>query len=75
MNVILLAVICTNNVAVSSEAGGGVGFVGMLRNIVQTEGVTGLYRGILPNFLKVLPAVSISYVIYENAKTRLGVSK
>ena len=52
-----------------------VGFAGMLKNIVKTEGFKGLYRGILPNFLKVLPAVSISYVIYENAKSRLGVYK
>ena len=47
----------------------------MLKNIVKKEGFKGLYRGILPNFLKVLPAVSISYVIYENAKSRLGVYK
>ena len=52
-----------------------VGFAGMLKNIVKKEGFKGLYRGILPNFLKVLPAVSISYVIYENAKSRLGVYK
>ena len=50
-------------------------FARMLANIVKTEGFTGLYRGILPNFLKVLPAVSISYVIYERAKTKLGVNK
>lgn len=47
---------------------------GLFRNIVQTEGLTGLYRGIAPNFLKVAPAVSISYVVYEQCRQTLGVS-
>ncbi|KAH8289143.1 hypothetical protein KR054_000974, partial [Drosophila jambulina] len=38
---------------------------GQFRKIVSQEGLMGLYRGIMPNFLKVLPAVSISYVVYE----------
>ncbi|CAG0914729.1 unnamed protein product [Notodromas monacha] len=33
----------------------------MIRSILRTEGWTGLYRGLLPNFMKVIPAVSISY--------------
>lgn len=47
---------------------------GLFRNIVQTEGFPGLYRGIAPNFLKVAPAVSISYVVYEQCRKHLGVS-
>lgn len=47
---------------------------GIFKRIIQTEGVTGLYRGITPNFIKVLPAVSISYVTYEYASQTLGVS-
>ncbi|XP_054466345.1 calcium-binding mitochondrial carrier protein SCaMC-2-A [Anoplopoma fimbria] len=46
---------------------------GLFRQILQTEGPTGLYRGLAPNFLKVIPAVSISYVVYEHLKTHLGV--
>ena len=46
---------------------------GLFRSILRTEGVRGLYRGIIPNFLKVAPAVSISYVIYENVRKLLGV--
>jgi len=42
------------------------------KKIIKTEGVTGLYKGILPNFLKVAPAVSISYVVYEKVKTLLN---
>uniref|UniRef100_A0A8C5E1N3 Calcium-binding mitochondrial carrier protein SCaMC-2-A-like n=1 Tax=Gouania willdenowi TaxID=441366 RepID=A0A8C5E1N3_GOUWI len=47
---------------------------GLFRHIVHTEGLTGLYRGLAPNFLKVIPAVSISYVVYERIKTQLGVT-
>ena len=42
--------------------------------ITANEGVRGLYRGILPNFLKVIPAVSIGYVVYEKFKVLLKVS-
>ncbi|XP_065221111.1 mitochondrial adenyl nucleotide antiporter SLC25A23 isoform X3 [Planococcus citri] len=47
---------------------------GLLKTIVQEEGFTGLYRGITPNFMKVAPAVSISYVVYERCRQALGVS-
>ena len=47
----------------------------MAKNIMIAEGPRGLYRGILPNFLKVLPAVSVSYVMYEKAKGMLGIQK
>ena len=47
--------------------------VALFQNILATEGPVGLYRGIGPNFIKVVPAVSISYVVYENLKTWLGV--
>uniref|UniRef100_A0A8C8JDJ5 EF-hand domain-containing protein n=1 Tax=Oncorhynchus tshawytscha TaxID=74940 RepID=A0A8C8JDJ5_ONCTS len=46
---------------------------GLFKQIIQTEGAMGLYRGLAPNFLKVIPAVSISYVVYENLKMSLGV--
>ncbi|XP_018420054.1 PREDICTED: calcium-binding mitochondrial carrier protein SCaMC-1 [Nanorana parkeri] len=46
---------------------------GLFRKIIANEGFTGLYRGIAPNFLKVLPAVSISYVVYEKTKLQLGI--
>lgn len=48
--------------------------VGVFKRIIATEGVTGLYRGVTPNFIKVLPAVSISYVVYEYSSQALGVS-
>ncbi|XP_041427848.1 calcium-binding mitochondrial carrier protein SCaMC-2 isoform X2 [Xenopus laevis] len=45
----------------------------LFKHIVKTEGAFGLYRGLAPNFMKVIPAVSISYVVYENLKLTLGV--
>ena len=46
---------------------------GLFKYILRTEGPTGLYRGIIPNFCKVAPAVSISYYVYERTRERLGV--
>lgn len=46
----------------------------VFKNIVKNEGLPGLYRGITMNFVKVLPAVSISYVVYEFASQKLGVN-
>ena len=40
--------------------------------LVREEGPTALYRGIVPNFLKAVPAISISYLVYEKAKIWLG---
>ncbi|KAL0280435.1 UNVERIFIED_CONTAM: hypothetical protein PYX00_001724 [Menopon gallinae] len=45
----------------------------VFKTIIQREGFFGLYRGIAPNFLKVVPAVSISYVVYERCRLILGV--
>ena len=45
----------------------------LLHNIVTQEGMAGLYRGISPNLLKVVPAVSVSYVVYEYTRIFLGV--
>ncbi|KAG7490936.1 calcium-binding mitochondrial carrier SCaMC-2-A-like [Solea senegalensis] len=58
----------------SSERKQPVTMTGLFRQILETEGPKGLYRGLAPNFLKVVPAVSISYVVYENIKKQLGVT-
>lgn len=39
---------------------------------IQGEGFRGLFKGITPNLLKVVPAVSITYVVYDNSKRVLG---
>lgn len=48
--------------------------IGVFQDIVHKEGFCGLYRGLTPNFLKVAPAVSISYVVYEHFRQALGVN-
>jgi solute carrier family 25 phosphate transporter 23/24/25/41 len=44
------------------------GMIDCCCKIYQTEGPKAFYRGMLPNFMKAVPAISISYVVYE--KTR-----
>ena len=56
-----------------AESGKDLGMIETLRTIVAGEGPSGLYRGLLPNFLKVIPAVSIGYVVYEQLKRLLRV--
>ncbi|KJH44373.1 hypothetical protein DICVIV_09613 [Dictyocaulus viviparus] len=46
--------------------------IGQIRYIITNEGFSGLYRGLAPNFMKVIPAVSISYVVYEHVRKKLG---
>lgn len=45
----------------------------MFKRIYSEEGFKGFYRGLAPNFLKVAPAVSISYVVYETVRQHLGI--
>lgn len=59
----------------SLDASVQTSMTGLIKKIVAKEGFLGLYRGILPNFMKVIPAVSISYVVYEYMKSGLGISK
>jgi len=47
--------------------------IGLFRYTLRNEGIKGLYRGIVPNFFKVAPAVSISYFVYERTREHLGV--
>ncbi|XP_003396342.3 calcium-binding mitochondrial carrier protein SCaMC-2 isoform X1 [Bombus terrestris] len=48
--------------------------VAVFKEIIKNEGIRGLYRGLTPNFLKVAPAVSISYMVYETVRNFLGVN-
>eukprot|EP01086_Lenisia_limosa_P012371 TRINITY_DN40677_c0_g1_i1.p1 TRINITY_DN40677_c0_g1~~TRINITY_DN40677_c0_g1_i1.p1 ORF type:complete len:321 (+),score=54.95 TRINITY_DN40677_c0_g1_i1:221-1183(+) len=42
-----------------------------LKEIVATNGVAGLYRGLLPNYLKVVPAMAVSFFAYDTLKSGL----
>lgn len=46
--------------------------VDVLRQTVRNEGVLGLYKGLLPNLLKLTPAAGISWLVFEKTKILLG---
>ena len=48
------------------------GLFGTFRHIVHTEGFRGLYRGILPEYCKVVPSVGIVFMTYEILKSFLS---
>ncbi|MBA0780858.1 hypothetical protein Gotri_004910, partial [Gossypium trilobum] len=48
------------------------GLFGTFKHIFQTEGFRGLYRGILPEYYKVVPGVGICFMTYETLKTLLA---
>lgn len=49
------------------------GFRDVLTQTLAKEGWRGLYKGLLPSIMKVGPAVGVSWIVYEDAKRRLGV--
>lgn len=49
------------------------GIVDVTRQTIQGEGLKGLFRGILPNLIKVVPSVAITYVVYDKAKDAFGI--
>ncbi|KAF9361350.1 hypothetical protein BGX34_007199 [Mortierella sp. NVP85] len=44
----------------------------VFRKTFEKEGIRGFYKGMVPTLTKVVPAVSISYVVYEYSKRELG---
>ncbi|CAH9133427.1 unnamed protein product [Cuscuta epithymum] len=48
------------------------GLFGTLRHIINAEGVRGLYRGILPEYYKVVPSIGIVFMTYEKVKDILS---
>eukprot|EP00037_Helgoeca_nana_P020146 m.198849 g.198849 ORF g.198849 m.198849 type:complete len:483 (-) comp25153_c0_seq1:146-1594(-) len=41
---------------------------GFVRTIYDAGGIRGFYRGLAPNFMKAIPSVSLSYLIFEKTK-------
>mmetsp|Transcript_4802 Transcript_4802/g.6707 ORF Transcript_4802/g.6707 Transcript_4802/m.6707 type:complete len:401 (+) Transcript_4802:59-1261(+) len=41
--------------------------------IVKHEGVIGLYRGTWPNYLKVVPSIAVSFLVFENLKQVMNI--
>jgi len=38
----------------------------------RTQSIAGFYKGLLPNYLKVVPSISITFVVYEHIKKLVG---
>ena len=47
------------------------GFMDCARQTLARDGLRGFYKGILPNFMKSVPAISISYLVFEKTKLLL----
>lgn len=47
------------------------GLAGTFKEIIAKEGLFGLYRGILPEYYKVIPSVGIVFMTYEFMKRML----
>lgn len=47
------------------------GMSDVFRRTLQHEGFRGFYKGLFPNLLKVVPAASITYLVYESMKKSL----
>ena len=47
------------------------GILDCFRQTTRDHGLKGLYKGIGPNFLKAVPAISISYLVYEKTSRYL----
>ncbi|KAG2432911.1 hypothetical protein HXX76_008641 [Chlamydomonas incerta] len=50
------------------------GMVDVFRKTIQNEGIRGLYKGMLPNLLKLAPAAGIGWFVFEETKLALGVN-
>jgi solute carrier family 25 phosphate transporter 23/24/25/41 len=48
------------------------GIADVMWKTLQNEGVRGLYKGLMPNLLKVAPALSITWIVYEKTKNMLN---
>ena len=71
-----LALIRTRLQAQGGHGGLPIKYNGMMDVVQQTvrrEGIGGLYKGILPNLLKLAPAAGISWYVFEETKVLLGV--
>ncbi|XP_023343345.1 mitochondrial folate transporter/carrier [Eurytemora carolleeae] len=47
------------------------GSIDCIRRTYSGEGLTGFYKGLIPNLLRVVPATMITFVVYENVSHHL----
>ena len=57
------------------HAGQYTGFLDVISKTAKNEGFRGFYKGIVPTFLKTIPANWVTYLTYEMCKKYLGLEK
>lgn len=60
----------------AGQAGNAIVYTGMMDCFVRTvreEGFSALFKGLAPNYVKVVPSIAIAFVTYEQVKEALGV--
>lgn len=65
-----LALVRTRLQAIDDKS---IGFNTLRRQIYNTHGLIGFYRGFVPNLIKVAPANAITYIVYEQIRQFLNV--
>eukprot|EP00210_Caulerpa_lentillifera_P000608 g589.t1 len=50
------------------------GMINCFAKILRNEGYRGLYKGLLPNFIKLAPAAGTSWLVFEKTKKFLGLN-
>ena len=48
------------------------GVVDVLRKTVAREGIPGLYKGLVPNVMRVMPQSALTFLIYETIMRQLS---
>lgn len=59
-----------------SDGGHAIAYKGMIDCFARTikeEGVQALFKGLMPNYVKVIPSIAIAFVVYEQLKDLMGV--
>lgn len=59
-----------------ADHGHAIRYTGMVDCFVRTvreEGAAALFKGIVPNYVKVIPSIAIAFVVYEQVSEALHV--
>ena len=64
----------TGTNATAPQAGHDTSTIACIKRVARERGVLGLYRGMSLNFVKATPAVCVTYITYEKAKTWLDIA-
>ncbi|XP_045672996.1 calcium-binding mitochondrial carrier protein SCaMC-1-like [Phyllostomus hastatus] len=70
-----LNLVRTRMQAQALEGKGTTSMIHLIQDIYNKEGKTGFFRGLTPNVIKVLPAVTIACVAYEKVKGYFGLNE